>query len=255
MSKEQAKDKEARIKMLECLKAKGIDKTILEMEKEIKEAIKAGISRNSLDKGRYCGQIIDGKKVSEYHIVRIYTNLIALQSGNNPIPQKKVAKVCDNNKQGNKLIEREVCYNNKQSNKPIEQVHIVDTTLKSMRLTIDSVVEENKALRKELEAVKAELETVKKVCDNNKQGNKPDECNVCDNNKPVTNEPKIMVLGFTLKEETTLSKGHVYKNWFAKKMIAGKLHRIFVGKDRELAETKIKTYCLNKAIELEPSKS
>ena len=230
MSKEQAKEKEARVKMLEVLKSKGIEKTILEMENEIKEAIKAGITKNSLDKGRYCGQIVDGKNVSEYHIVRVYTNLITLQAGS-----KQASKATDA-----QATDAKVC----DEKKPVTN----EPTLEAIRLAIAAIAEDNQALRKELEAVKAEL---KKVCDNNKQSNKPDENKVCDNNKPVTNEPKIIVLGFTLREETTISKGHTYKNWFAKKMIAGKLHRIFVGKDKDLAETKIKTYCLNKAIAIE----
>lgn len=51
------------------------------------------------------------------------------------------------------------------------------------------------------------------------------------------------VLGFSIRIENTWTQGKVYGKYYAIKRIAGKHHRIYLGKDASDAENKIKAYC------------
>jgi hypothetical protein len=159
-----SKQIEADIKtMLTALKEKGIEKTLEQMKQEIKENVEAGLSMNAIDKGaKYCSKICNNQVVSDYQIIKIYSNLI-----------------------------KELVTDNKNV---------------TNNVTSDIVTD----------------------------------------NKNVTNNvtSKQEIDGFIIKLEITKTNGIAYKNWYAKKTINKKLHRIYIGKDLKEASEKIKAYKL-----------
>lgn len=58
------------------------------------------------------------------------------------------------------------------------------------------------------------------------------------------------VLGFKIVQGMTSTNGNKYYKFYATKYIDGKTHRIYIGKDKDKAETKIREYCHHLGIEL-----
>ncbi len=211
--------------MLANLKAQGIKRTIEQMAGEIKQAVKNGLSMATIDKGaKYCGKICKDESVSAYHVIRIYSNLVNTRKKKQPSESLESHNTITNN-----------------VTKHVTNDIAKEETTTNMQSEIDTLKEQVKALHIEINRIK--------------ETNAPITNNVTNATKQVNEvfapaKEKKIVLGFILKFESSTVKGCVYQNWFAKKTISGKLHRIYIGKTINKAEDKIKAYCNAKGVSL-----
>ena len=216
-----SKQIEADIKtMLTALKEKGIEKTLEQMKQEIKENVEAGLSMNAIDKGaKYCSKICNNQVVSDYQIIKIYSNLI-----------KEL--VTDNKNVTNNVTSDIVTDNKNVTNNVTSDI----VTLKEAYIS----------LQEQINVLKQENQTLKELVTDNKNVTNNVTSDIVTDNKNVTNNvtSKQEIDGFIIKLEITKTNGIAYKNWYAKKTINKKLHRIYIGKDLKEASEKIKAYKL-----------
>ncbi len=207
--------------MLASLKTKGIDKTTKQMASEISEAVKDGLPMRMIDDtAKYCGKICKNEPVSEYHIVRIYSNLMNTGTSVNK------SEPLNNDASITKSVTNNVTKHREKAT--------------NMQKEIDTLKEQVSALQEQVKALQEQNKTITNNVTNTITNTPLDVF------APTTEKQKVF--GFILRYESSTVNGCVYKNWFAKKTIAGKLHRIFVGKTTDKAEAKIQAYCQAKGV-------
>lgn len=137
-------------------------------------------------------------------------------------------------------------------------------TLEKQNIELSSKLEKMERENKELSRKLEEITNVTNSITNNIDSIAKDITNIVTNiTNPVTNETTkitneitndIMINGisFTIKQESQSVSGKGYKRFYAKKTIAGKLHRIYLGEcfHVEQAKEKIKAYCEKHSLSL-----
>lgn len=183
---------------------------IEEKKVEIIRALESGeVSQRSIDstKGKSAKRLREGKTLRDNAVERMYQELVKLRQARDTKKQSKSKDVRQKNKE--------------KTRKSKEQVN--------------DLVEENRTLKATIIKMKKEIEDLKQEHGREKQR---ENYNTDD-----------IVQGFYLRQEKTVTtrfnkdgSKHTteYIKYYAKKRIAGKLHRIYIGKTLEKNKVNIK---------------
>ena len=220
------------------------------------DAIKLAYSRLSMArekrKERDPAKVKYGKaKVKQYNKVeqnektKVEDEKIKYKWEEKKVEQKVKQNIDEKVKQYNKVEQNEKQSNAdnsevKQESKTIQQSHD-SLKVEQYKERIMSEIEDLKSTVNEL---RAEIESLKATV-SNLSSNKPKK-SIIKEQKSVAN----IVMGFSIRIENTWTQGNRYEKYYAVKRIAGKLHRIYIGKDSSEAEEKIKAYCEKKGISM-----
>ena len=252
------------------------------MKKTIIEAVnKNEVSKRDLGNNVTINKIIEGIAVKDEAIRLVYSKLDKAREKlmeKNPekvkagqsIKVKQYNKVEQNRKgkqeqksqkiKTEKSIESE---NNKQAPdrkvkqynkvKQIETQSIIDVSDKSKTIQQNKVEQDKETIMNEIQDMKStmnelrdEIESLKGIIANMQKSKTKNP------SKGIIKEQNFVenLMGFSIRIENTWTQGNRYEKYYAIKRIAGKLHRIYIGKDLSKAEEKIKFYCEKKGMTL-----
>lgn len=211
------------------------------MRQEIIKAVESKeYSRTELDrpsnKGNTVGKLVSGKPVRKETIEQVYARLIELRTGKQETPAQN---------------EQETPAQNEQATEPEKVV----TECKQE----DATKKGKSSMQTQLATMQATMkEQAKMIAELKEQFN---AMSVAGSNKPQCNKvgdtqlkESSLFLGYHIKLENqvtkiTLASGEIktlyYPKYFAKKKVAGKLHRIYIGEHAFASEAraKIEAYC------------
>lgn len=227
--------------------------TTEEKKKTILEAVEAKrVSARKIDKsgkGTNVTRMGQDKSVKPETIDKIYNAMMFLLNQN--VEEKEVSeKEKAEAKDGKKM----------DANAMIAIAKRLET-LEKQKIELSRKLEimeiENQSLSSKLE----ELTNITKIITNNIQSITKDVTSIVTNitnpvtntitneitkiTNVVTNDVTVNGIAFTIKLESQSVSGKEYKRFYAKKTIAGKLHRIYLGEifREDQAQEKIKAYC------------